>query len=794
VFDQLTVIGDAQIGGGIDIGDISADVIEFGDNGQGGRNKLPVDPPSNGQVLKANTATGEMEWGDSGLPSGDVTITGNLTVEQNLQVDGQIISEMKIEDAILESNVGGLDSNNSGWMANGDANTLFSGLIRDGTTKKFHLFNAATVKPTPAGAPPTPDGDLVCRSVLVEQIEANDLICGNLEADSVTVGDPGVDGYQLPAATGTADQFLTCDGAGATAWTGLPISSLIRSPDGITFAQANDGVFVADSEGTEFINATPLVTTIRGGGVENPNIVLRSGFLSSYIQRNGRDILNFSGIFTRVGFDGTAYDEYASNLRTARINSLIRERLDLNQHVLSDAATVSRIGYDATKSYLGAPTATSTLELADASLTATLAGQQRLNIDAAGASLSDSVGQARLSHEATLTTLTNATGGTFLELGDTQSRLSYNGINAIDLQSLVTRIRGGPAGFSELQLGGMAFGLDYRFNSIQRIKISGAASQMFSPDAQGEFDIRNDRLLGVVAGITRLEQTSTTNTIADASGVDRVVADVNSSRLIAPSGGNKLDVAIDGITSSGAFVVTTTDINNVQITSNAPPGQAAALQQWNINAATVAQIDNQGNGTLNNLFLGSTSLAGTVVTNTSAVPMIISPSTATKIDLGYNGIDTLVKSSLTMEDSQPLALGNTSSNVEKPVSVKMVSNAILLKGQVLKIVNAGGVARVSPVLSGDPNDVAVFGVSLGPAVLGGDVDVAIGGLFEIVVERGATVNIGDTLEKSNTLGQDGRVLSPAVKEGAFAIALTGGTGDIPGTVRVLASYLKSEFN
>jgi hypothetical protein len=660
-------------------------------------------------------------------------------------------------------------------------NTKYSGLLRAGSDKKFYLFNDTATKPNAVAWAPESTGHLVADSI---------------DSVIVKVGTAGTD-FTLPTARGMADQIMVGDGLGGVSWqdqaaAGIPVK--IESPDIGTVVEAANGLLTAVVGGTDVLNATASTTTLKGGGAEQPQMVLRSGFLSSYIQRNGRDILSFSGIFTRVGFDGTAYDEYASNLRTARINSLVRERLDLTQHVLSDAATVSRIGYDGTKSYLGAPTATSTLELADASLTATLAGQQRLNIDAAGASLVDSVGQARLSHEATLTTLTNATGGTFLELGDTQSRLSYNGINAIDLQGVVTFIRGGPAGFSELQLGGLAFGLDYRFNSQQRLKISGTASVMFSPDGQGEFDIRNDRLLGVVAGITRLEQTSTTNTIADASGVDRIVADVNSSRLIAPSGGYKLDVAIDGITSSGPFAVTTADINNVQITSNAPPGQAAALQKWNVNAATVAQIDNQGNGTLNNLFLGSTSLAGTVITNTSAVPMIISPSTATKIDLGYNGIDTLVKSSLTMEDSQPLALGNTSTNVEKPVSVKMVSDAALIKGQVLKIVNAGGVARVSPVLHTDPNDTPVFGVSLGAAVLGGDVDVAIGGLFEIVVERGATVNIGDTLEKSNTLGQDGRVLSPAVKEGAFAIALTAGTGDIPGTVRVLASYMKSEFN
>jgi hypothetical protein len=343
VFDQLTVIGDAQIGGGLDIGDLSADVIEFGDNGIGGRNKLPVDPPLDGQVMKANVATGEMEWGDSGLPVGDVVITGNLTVEQNLQVDGQIISELKVEDAIIESNVGGLDSNNSGWMANGDGDTLFSGLIRDGTTKKFHLFNAAAVKPAAVGAMPDPDGDLACSGV---------------EAELIIVGDPGVDGYQMPSTTGTADQFLTCDGAGSTAWADIPRSDIIQSPDTLTFVQAVDGVFFGESAGSEFISATPLTTMIRGGGVSTPEIMLRSGVLSSYISTagvKGVNALAFSPAQTQIGLGSDAYSVYSPGLKIGRIGGLIRERVNATQFILSDAAGAERIKYDAAESRVSSP-------------------------------------------------------------------------------------------------------------------------------------------------------------------------------------------------------------------------------------------------------------------------------------------------------------------------------------------------------------------------------------------------------------------------------------------------------
>jgi hypothetical protein len=756
VFDQLTVIGDAQIGGGLDIGDISADVIEFGDNGQGGRNKLPIDPPANGQVLKANTATGEMEWGDAGIPSGDVTITGNLTVEQNLQVDGQIISELKVEDAIIESNVGGLDSNNSGWMANGDGDTLFSGLIRDGTTKKFHLFNAAVVKPSPIGAMPSPDGDLLCRSLAVEQINANDMICGNLEADLITVGDPGVNGYQLPAATGTLDQFLTCDGAGATAWANVPTSTLIRSPDGITFAQANDGVFVADSEGTEFINATPTTTIFRGGGVDNPEIKLRSGILSSSISTQGRNVFVFGATFTKLGYDlNDSYAEYQSNLIAERVGGIIRKRVDLASGAMIDAATQERIGYDGTQ-----------------------------------------------------TTITSPNGSNFMRVTNTDMDLSWNGLLKQEISSISTLLRGGITNQSELLLGGGPFGLRYTYEGDARLLMSSTQTFINSPSITSQFNLDDSdvritlsnpavRQFSATAAETYIASLNATTraTLTDSTvniqvaGDSKIVSDGTSTRLIAPSGGNKLDVLPDSIEASGAFVVKTSDVNAIQIRSNAAAGQAGDLQQWQVNSGTVSRMDNLGNIYTPNSFLTA---ANAAFGGLDASPLNICPSTSTQLNLGYAGIDTRIKSSLTVENSQQLKLGSSSAMVEKPVSVKMVSNAVLIKGLVLKIVDVGGVARVSPVLAGDPDDSGVFGISLGPAIVGGDVDVAIGGLFECSVQSGAAVSIGDLVEKSPVVGQDGRIISPAIKAGTFGIALTAGVGSVDGSVRVLVAFKKNE--
>lgn len=291
---------------------------------------------------------------------------------------------------------------------------------------------------------------------------------------------------------------------------------------------------------------------------------------------------------------------------------------------------------------LKSPDTLTNLTVADDLITAEVAGQNRLVMDATGSTLIDPTGQARLKDEATLTTLTNATGGTFFELGDTTSRLSFGGVDALSLLPLVTTIRGGPSGFSELQLGGPVFGLDYRYGSQQRIKISGPASQIFSPDGQGEFDIRNDRALTVVNGITRQELTPSITTIRDENNIERIVADSGSTRLNAPTGSNKLTVSSSALQSDGPFVVQTTDPAQVQIRSNAPLGQVVSLQQWQVNFATVAQIDQQGNGAFNNNFLITNDPGGSVISNLSSVPLNVGPSTHSKLNIGYSGAPTTI--------------------------------------------------------------------------------------------------------------------------------------------------------
>lgn len=114
------------------------------------------------------------------------------------------------------------------------------------------------------------------------------------------------------------------------------------------------------------------------------------------------------------------------------------------------------------------------------------------------------------------------------------------------------------------------------------------------------------------------------------------------------------------------------------------------------------------------------------------------------------------------------------------------SAAAISSNRLLKIVNVGGEARVSTLLASDPDgDVPCIGVSVNSAgAAGQDVTVCVGPIFDIAVENGVTINIGDPCDSSPNVGQDGRIGAYAVNEGHIGVALTSGTGNVSGTVTV----------
>jgi hypothetical protein len=87
---------------------------------------------------------------------------GNVAVPGDLQVGGAIISNMRVNDTIVDlavHNPG--DALTAGLVVESDAGTAFSGLVRSGgDTHEFVLFDKAPTRPLPHTSPPPANGVL----------------------------------------------------------------------------------------------------------------------------------------------------------------------------------------------------------------------------------------------------------------------------------------------------------------------------------------------------------------------------------------------------------------------------------------------------------------------------------------------------------------------------------------------------------------------------------------------------------------------------------------------------------
>jgi hypothetical protein len=115
-------------------------------------------------------------------------------------------------------------------------------------------------------------------------------------------------------------------------------------------------------------------------------------------------------------------------------------------------------------------------------------------------------------------------------------------------------------------------------------------------------------------------------------------------------------------------------------------------------------------------------------------------------------------------------------------------------GRVVKIVEDNGEAKIAVVGNGliDPDSTGVVGITAS-ATTTPNQTISVGGVYRACVEQNRVISIGDQIEKSDTVGQEGKVFSAASSAGTFGIALTAGTGDVNGTVFVSGIFMKNEL-
>lgn len=254
------------------------------------------------------------------------------------------------------------------------------------------------------------------------------------------------------------------------------------------------------------------------------------------------------------------------------------------------------------------------------------------------------------------------------------------------------------------------------------------------------------------------------------NGIDRMFSDATNTSLLSPNSTANLD------------------ISNGLITMDNNSGRVFESNSISTEIRNISQISK--------LRIGGPALGFSYIYNNQsriianiASTILFGPDGTNVLTIDDDGV-TLGGATNTI-DGKYLQLGSSSVVTPKGISMLFLANTSFDAGSLLKIVDSGGSARVTPVASADPADTPIFGVAITSAgAAGDDVEVCIGGMFECIVENGQTINIGDPIGKSNV--DSGRVSTFASSVGTFGVSLSAGTGDVGGTVKIRALFSKNE--
>lgn len=333
-----------------------------------------------------------------------------------------------------------------------------------------------------------------------------------------------------------------------------------------------------------------------------------------------------------------------------------------------------------------------------------------------------------------------------------------------------------------------------------RFELNNAETFLKSPDKSTLITLLDNDMYADVGGTQSFRATPTVTTLKGGGGNNPTItlqsgtsSWVHSTRECLTTAPTAVEIGYDAGTATynkfeaagftkyhAGTIRETVDASNTFLYS--PDGVSSSIRMGNtLYLAKVAAVDRFKIDTAESLLEAPNSINSVGVSNIQ---------TRVNGQFAVNGLARFESTGVELLNGVPLRLGHTSASVEKPVSVLMVSNANIIKGIVLKIVNVGGSARVEPVGTADPDSTSIIGVSLAAAVIGGNVEVAVGGLFECSIQSGVTVTVGDSVEKSDA--ETGRIIPVAPNPGTFGVALTTATGSVDGSVRALVMFKKNE--
>ena len=578
----------------------------------------------NGNVSGATTGS----INDITPPSGLLTVDGDCKVTGDLDVLGTIVGDINVTDALIAYNRNApADTFNQGIYGNSNANTAFSGLVRNRTDKAFYLFNLSSTAP----------------SALSTIADRNGMLkLGTLDAIGASVGAVGAQ-YALPSTTvgAVAQDSMIYNGAGVVSFAGV---SQLRNGATIRAVVTATGTALTNEAGT---SGVVLDDSLNGGTVSfvkgSAGLLMNSMTTSVVSSTSLADALTWSGagvnnvtVLTRNGVglvyanstavkhSGTAngdYLEFTATTATIAINSITQMSIAPSAVSLFCAGG-SGLTLTTSDSSLYSPGSQSIFTLADGGFNCQIAGWYSFVADSGAGSAylqapnNDSgvyidntqinmtvSGGAKVFVDVTESALRSPNLSTYCKVTDALFQ-----INSAGSQVVI-------AGSGQTQINAQGSAVTFAFlnntsgyvtvNSVQRLYADTTQSLINSPSAVNGLLVDNTKALLRFSSVERIKADATGSTVfspnqttfvtaVDSSvqiavaGASRIISDATSSRLQSPNVAQVLSVANTGVTfNTGAN-------SNLLPTGRGSAGQAlltdgAGVTSWSSNVAWSGQ-------------------------------------------------------------------------------------------------------------------------------------------------------------------------------------------------------------
>lgn len=447
---------------------------------------------------------------------------------------------------------------------------------------------------------------------------------------------------------------ITADVEGVTRLDLSNLSSEMLSPDNLTSVVVENDSAIIDSNGTQIINATPSITTIKGGGVNDPTLILRSGIINSSLSNTVGNALSFGLTNTTVGYAGTEGVTYQTGIITERVASIIRKRVDATSMTLYDASSRARVDYGTNNTTLTSGNGTSNIVINNTNSTVNLAGQRVIDLgtsesifyaasEFSSLTLGDSSigfiyeydGTRRLEARSTYSRVTSPDAAINSSVDDSNFYVQIDTPKRLEVNKFDSIFRN-PTGDNVMFIsstGSTTISPGIGANNYSAFSATPTGVFMSSPDSSSIIEINDSTIYIESEGRKRFEAGGVGDpTIIRGDNTDGITVNTSSVEIAYPT------------TITGNVIANPTAIAVASLDINGPTGLTSNIASFKVNSVELAYISPTGDVHGNSLTTDGS------IDKQSAGTMTIGSTTQTQLNIGRTTIATNVKGPLICEE------------------------------------------------------------------------------------------------------------------------------------------------